>query len=150
MGNALYIYAANLSQKGILATAYVGPIPLLGTFVFKSLVFCYDKYKNGKFWDKSKSNLLNEDNSLKKINLVPLLTSVYANCAQYVFFTMAFKYAKLAGINQGVVTVMVVMATIFNTITFYFFFGEKPGCTKVIGMLFCITATVLLSVNSAM
>lgn len=82
--------------------------------------------------------------------MIPLLTSVYANCAQYVFFTMAFKYAKLAGINQGVVTVMVVMATIFNTFTFYFLFGEKPGGTKVIGMLFCITATVLLSVNSAM
>ena len=82
--------------------------------------------KNGKFFDRSRSNLLNEDNSIKKINLVPLLTSVYANCAQYVFFTMAFKFAKQAGINQGVVTVMVVMATIFNTITFYFAFGEKP------------------------
>ena len=37
MGNALYIYATKLSYKGLLATAYVGPIPLATSIVFKIL-----------------------------------------------------------------------------------------------------------------
>ena len=99
MGNALYIFATKLSSKGIVATAYVGPVPLVVAIIFKFLVAVYDKHKNGMYWDKSKSNLIEEDSSLKKKNLIPLLASTYANCAHYLFFTMAFKYAKLAGIN---------------------------------------------------
>jgi len=41
------------------------------------------------------------------------------------------------------------MATIFNSVTFYFFFGELPTKIKFFGMAFAITATVLLAVNAS-
>ena len=42
------------------------------------------------------------------------------------------------------------MATIFNSITFYFAFGEKPSCSKILGMLFCINSTVMLGLNGVL
>ena len=150
MGNALYIYATKLSYKGLLATAYVGPIPLASSIFFKILLTCYRKHKYGEFWNKSRSNFINEDNTIKKVNFWPLLVNIYANCAHYTFFTLAFKYAKLAGINQGVVTIMVIMATIFNSISFYFAFGEKPSCTKIIGICFSASITIFLGINGVL
>ena len=66
------------------------------------------------------------------------------------FFTLAFKFAKEAKINQGVVTIVVIMASIFNSVTFYFAFGEKPSCAKFVGMFFCASVTILLGINSAL
>ena len=150
MGSALYIYAINFSKKGLIATAYVGPIPLLVVIIVKLLLASYHKYKNGKFFDKAKSNFINVDNTLKKRNMIPLITSIYANCAHYVFLTFAFKYAKLAGMNQGVVTIIIIMASVFNSISFWLAFGEKPSCSKFVGMFFCLGTTVLLGINGAL
>ena len=150
MGIALYIYATKLSQKGLVATAYVGPIPLAASIFCKILLTFYSKLKNGEYWNKSRSNFINEDGSFNNKNIWPLLVNIYANCAHYIFFTLAFKYAKLADINQGVVTIITIMATILNAISFYCAFGEKPSCSKYVGMLFCAGTTVFLGINSAM
>lgn len=60
---------------------------------------------------------------------------------------MAFKYAKLAGINQGVTAIITVMATIFNSISFYLAFGEVPSCVKFLGMFFCFGTTIFQGLN---
>lgn len=55
--------------------------------------------KTGKVIDYKKSNIFYEDGSIKKINLIPLAGNWYGNTAHMVLFTLAFKYAKLGGLN---------------------------------------------------
>lgn len=62
----------------------------------------------------------------------------YANAAHVFIFSYAFRFALLGGINQSIVTAMVIFATIFNTISFYLKFGETVSIPKAIGMLFTI------------
>lgn len=69
------------------------------------------------------------------------------NCLQFLFLAMAFKYAKMARVNQGVIVIIVVLAIVFNSISFYFAFGEKPSLIKFVGMFFCICTSVLLALN---
>lgn len=147
MGTSNYMYAVNFSNEGLIAPAYLGPVTLVIMIVLKTLVIFYDKCKNGQFFTKKNSNIFLEDGSLKKMNLIPLLSNCYANTAHVFFFTMAFKYGKLAGINRGVISIIVILASVFNAVSFYFAFNEKPSCSKIIGLLCCVSTSVILAVN---
>lgn len=148
MGSTLYMYAVYFSDRGIAAPAYVGPVALIPTIIVKFLVSIYDKRTKGKFFDRSKSNLLKPERGLKCKNLIPLCFSAYGNTAHFFFFALAFKYAKMAGLNQGVISILTIFATIFNVISFYFAFGEKPSRMKLFGMLFLIGTGVCLAVKA--
>ena len=50
MGTSLYIYAVNFSSKGIIATAYVAPVPFGAMIIVKFLVIGVDRYRNGVFF----------------------------------------------------------------------------------------------------
>jgi drug/metabolite transporter (DMT)-like permease len=45
---------------------------------------------------------------------------------------------------------MTTFASIFNTITFYFYFGEKIGCHQVLGVLFIFGCGVILGLAASM
>ena len=66
-----------------------------------------------------------------------------------VLFTLAFKYAKLGGLNQGCVPIMTIFATIFNSISFYLGFGETISYPKLFGMMVAVSCVVYLSIDSA-
>jgi len=51
--------------------------------------------------------------------------------------------------NQGVVPIITTMATIYNSITFYFAFNEKLSSSKIIGMVFTMACVVFLALNSS-
>ena len=73
----------------------------------------------------------------------------YANVAHVFLFNFAFKFAKLGGINQGVVAISVVFASVFNSIVFYCAFGEKIGGGHFIGMFLIVVCGVLLSLAAS-
>lgn len=50
--------------------------------------------------------------------------------------------------NQGVVSILTIMASIFNVTSFYFAFGEKPSKMKLFGMLFCVGTSVCLAIKA--
>jgi len=149
MGTGLYIYSKNFSYMGFVGTAFLAPIPLLVFCSIKIGMAIRNKINLGTFINPKMSNIIDEDGNYKKINLVALLGSWYANTAHIFLLTFAFKFAKLGGINPGVVIVLVVFATIFNTFTFYFGFGEIPTKIKFFGMSFVISSTVFLGINAA-
>ena len=64
-------------------------------------------------------------------------------------FTYAFKFAKLGGLNQGVIPIITVMATLYNSIVFYFAFGETLGGCKIFGMSLTVGSVVWLAIDSA-
>ena len=60
----------------------------------------------------------------------------------------AFKFAKLGGLNQGVIPIVTVTATIYNGVIFYFYFGEKLSMSKLFGMALTIVSVVFLGLDS--
>ena len=72
----------------------------------------------------------------------------YANTAHVFLFTYAFKFAKIGGLNQGVIPVITVLATLYNSIIFYFAFGERLSCSKIFGMALIISSVVWLGIDS--
>ena len=45
------------------------------------------------------------------------------------------RYAALAGINQGIMTTLLALQTLFVAVIFYCFFDEQLGLKFIIGML---------------
>lgn len=83
------------------------------------------------------------------MNLAPLLGNWYGNTAHVFLFTYAFKFAKLGGLNQGVIPIMTIFASIFNSIAFYLAFGEIISMPKIFGMIIACSCVVFLSLDSA-
>ena len=60
---------------------------------------------------------------------------------------ITFKFALMAKINQGVITVMLGVTSILTAIVFYCKLGEVLSFIKVFGMFFMIGAGVFLSID---
>lgn len=125
MGVGLYFYAIYFSKMGITASAYVGPGPLVLLIAFKVYIAIRNKCTLGTFINMEKSNIWDKDGNLQCKNLVPVLGNVYANTSHVFFFSYAFKYAKMGGLNQGIIPIMTTLASLFNSVLFYFAFDEK-------------------------
>ena len=149
MGLGQYIFAQHFSDEGIMATGYVGPVPLVLLILFKLYFAIRNKIKIGTFINLEKSNFYDEDGNFRKGNLVPLIGNAYANIAHVFLFTYAFKYAKMGGLNQGVIPIVTTFATIFNSVLFYFYFGEKLSCPKILGMALTVSSVVFLAVDAS-
>jgi len=149
MGIGMYIYATYFSHKGFMATGFIGPMPLLLILGYKGFVCLRNKRRLGTFINYQNSNLFDKDRNLKKKNLAPLIGNWYGNTAHVFLFTFAFKYAKLGGLNQGVIPIMTIFATIFNCTTFYFAFGETISAPQCFGMLIAVSCVIFLSLDSA-
>jgi len=83
------------------------------------------------------------------MNIAPLLGNWYGNTAHVFLFTFAFKFAKLGGLNQGLIPVMSIFATIFNGVAFYVAFGETISMPKCIGMVIAVSCVIFLCLDSA-
>lgn len=124
-------------------------MPLLLLLIYKAFFACRNKRTIGTFINYEKSNIYEKDGSLKKMNLAPLLGNWYGNTAHVFLFTYAFKFAKLGGLNQGVIPIMTIFASIFNSIAFYLAFGEIISMPKIFGMIIACSCVVFLSLDSA-
>lgn len=80
------------------------------------------KVRTGKFIDLEHSNFFDKEGKFQKKNLIPLLGNWYANTQHTFVFTFCFKFVKMGGMNQGIVPIMTTLATLFNSILFYFYF----------------------------
>ena len=58
------------------------------------------------------------------------------------------KFAGLAGINQGIMTGLLTLASLFNSVLFYFVFDEKLGWVHITGMVVMLTGVVFLGLES--
>ena len=58
---------------------------------------------------------------------------------------MAFKNAKIAEINQGIITCFLSMYCVFTTIIFYFVFHEQLQQKFVVGITFMIACVVFVA-----
>jgi multidrug transporter EmrE-like cation transporter len=103
----------------------------------------------GSFIDKPNSSFYKKDGSFNSTNLIPLAGNWIPNSAHVFLFTFAFKYAKISGINQGLISTITSFASIYNGIVFYFYFGEKLTCMKILGMCGMFLCVILLNIDAS-
>jgi drug/metabolite transporter (DMT)-like permease len=61
--------------------------------------------------------------------------------------TFAYKYAALAGVNQGVLLTLNSLSGVYNIFIFYFFFKERIQLIQFIGMLFMLLCVCLIGIS---
>lgn len=114
-----------------LGAAYIFSLgALIFTFTIRTSQMFKNKRENGQYWQMSNSNffkVIDESGRFRVnwINFVGLIIRTLLNIAFQVSIMLAFKNAKLANMNQGIITSLLSMYCVFTTVIFYFVFGEK-------------------------
>mmetsp|Transcript_31507 Transcript_31507/g.41716 ORF Transcript_31507/g.41716 Transcript_31507/m.41716 type:complete len:272 (+) Transcript_31507:253-1068(+) len=67
--------------------------------------------------------------------------------AGLILVAYCFKFAKMAGINQGCLPCIFSMTIFYVSVLFYFKFGEKISMMKIVGTLLMIPCIVFLSLG---
>ena len=142
MGTGMFLSAVNFSKYGLGAQAYIGPIPFIWLSLIKIFYALRNKWQIGTFINYEKSNLFTPEGTFRTKNMIPLLGSVYGNVAHRFLYALAFKYAVFGGINQGVIPILNLAASIINAVSFYCAFGEVLSCIKIIGMCVALSSVV--------
>ena len=81
-------------------------------------------------------------------HLIPLAGNFIPNLLSLVFIAESLRYAGLAGINQGIMTGLLALASLFNSVLFYFVFGEKLGWIHILGMAIMLAGVIFLGLES--
>ncbi len=66
------------------------------------------------------------------------------NVSYLIVMTYAWYFAELGGINQGVVSALLALASLINVVSFYFGFGEKISYLHFVGVIFMVASVVCI------
>jgi hypothetical protein len=134
----------------VVGSGFIGPVVLVLLVLIKVIDLFRTRFTKGVWIDKTNSNIYSPDGKLKKKNIIPILGNWYGNTAQVFLFSVAFKYATLGGLNQGIVPSLTLFASFFNAIVFYLVFKERLSCPNITGMIVAFACGVLLAIDSAL
>lgn len=81
--------------------------------------------------------------------MIALAGNFIPNLLGLICIALAFKYAALGGLNQGILPTLTSLAGVYSAILFYFTFGEAISCAQIIGMLLMLICVVFLGLESA-
>ena len=144
MGTGGAVYATCYSRLGLAGVGLTGPGTFLVFLLWRSVLELNYRAKNGRWLKSSGSRLLDEEGKYKWRNLIPLLGNVLINGLYLIIMSFAWNFAKLGGLNQGLVTTWLSVASVYNVITFYCVFGEKPLPLQYLGIVLIIVMIVCL------
>ncbi|CDW81466.1 UNKNOWN [Stylonychia lemnae] len=139
---------AYLSDDGIKALSNIGLAPYVILVGYRLNQFIRNKRKFGTLVNYGRSNYFDEFQNFKWKNLIPLLGNGLTNLFNLVTITMAFKYAKLANMNQGIVSTLNTLTSVYNLFIFYFGFGERVTIIQFIGMLVMLSCIAFVSIST--
>ena len=149
MGTGGAIYATCYARLGLAGVSLTGP----GTFVFYLLwrIMLELKYRfvHGQWLKETESRVVDNDGKVKWKNLIPLFGNVFINGMYLVIMSYAWNFAKIGGLNQGLVTTWLSVASVYNVIVFYCVFNEKPLPLQYVGIFLIIAMIVCLDVAAA-
>jgi drug/metabolite transporter (DMT)-like permease len=107
------------------------------------------KCKTGSFFKPDgKSRIYNEKTGIKWLTFLAILINGLTNVGYLIALTYAWNFAKKGGMNQGVISILVSFASVFNAITFYFVFGEKISKTQGLGVVTMLGCAACLALEA--
>lgn len=81
--------------------------------------------------------------------LIPVCMNVATNVLYIAALAVGWKLAKAVGMNQGVISTLLSLASLFNICIFYCKFGEKISALHFIGVFLMIACIVCISLEAA-
>lgn len=105
--------------------------------------------KNGR-WTKEKGSYLltDGDRKIRWSSLIPIFASFLTNTLYLLAMSIGWKLAKASGLNQGVISTLLSLASVINIVIFYFKFGEKISAFHLIGVFLMIACIVCISMEA--
>ena len=145
MGVGAAIFAVKYADLGFQGGGLSGPGVFAIFFTLWLVRICVYRCKHGRWTNPEDSRLIWKDTGkLKWSNLIPLLGNATVNVSYLIVMTYAWYFAALGGINQGVVSALLALASLINVVTFYFGFGEKIGWLHMIGVIFMVASVICI------
>ncbi|CAI2371709.1 unnamed protein product [Moneuplotes crassus] len=150
---AIIIATANVIVTSIAKFTYKirviqAPGSVLSCSILLTIVSIYD-YISGRpnwfkrlYYEHPHHSLKNQSIRYPRVALT--IGCVFVFPIQFYTFTMSYFYANKAGINNGVIMVIVTLKPIINAIAFRFLFYQKLGSFEVIGILFSTISIIII------
>ena len=144
MGTGGALYATCYARLGMGGVGLTGPGTFLVYALWRLILEVHYRFKNGQWLKATGSRLVYDEGGIKWKNLIPLLGNVFINGVYLILMSYAWNFARLGGLNQGLVTTWLSVASVYNVIVFYCVFGEKPLPLQYLGILLIICMIVTL------
>ena len=120
------------SGLGVLAREVAEQGTLVYTLIFALMGYARCLYTGTKFWTWEESNFRNpETNGFYWQNLFGLILYSAINISSGFAVVFCFQFAIYGDINQGILTSLFGLSSIFSAVLAYFIFGEKLKLTHV-------------------
>ena len=146
MGTGAFIFASNFSDYGIIGTGILAPGPFimcLATRTYKEI--SYKRRSGSWFKPGNASRVMTPEGKILWKSLIPVTVNLLTNGGYLVVMSLGWKFAKASNMNQGIISTLLSMASLFNIIVFYFKFGEKISCLHFIGVALMIACVLFIS-----
>mmetsp|Transcript_26036 Transcript_26036/g.23054 ORF Transcript_26036/g.23054 Transcript_26036/m.23054 type:complete len:301 (+) Transcript_26036:263-1165(+) len=122
---------------------------MMYSLTFVSIQYIKSKYKGATFWSWEKSNFRNpHTNGVYWPNVIGIIwyliiVFIGGTCVVY-----TFQFCIYGNINQGIITSLFGLSSIFSAIMAYFLFGDKLKIYHVAGMILMLLCVVGLGLGS--
>mmetsp|Transcript_10352 Transcript_10352/g.11809 ORF Transcript_10352/g.11809 Transcript_10352/m.11809 type:complete len:161 (+) Transcript_10352:206-688(+) len=122
---------------------------MMYSLTFVSIQYIKSKYKGATFWSWEKSNFRHpHTNGVYWPNVIGIIwyliiVFIGGTCVVY-----TFQFCIYGNINQGIITSLFGLSSIFSAIMAYFLFGDKLKIYHVAGMILMLMCVVGLGLGS--
>jgi len=123
MGTGSFVYATNFAKYGFVGNGVLGPGNLIVCLLVKLAIEFRYYYKHKRWFKERNSTWLRADGSFYFYNSIAALANALTNDGYLIVMTIAWKFAKKGGINQGMISTLLSFASVFNLFLFKFFFN---------------------------
>ena len=153
-GIAAY-FIGEVSEHGLISKWLMSFGFFILCFIYMMVVCGYQRYTKGYFFKLTKSDLWKVDESDGRgtgsfdwSRFWGLLGAALSNFFGTLFVALCFQYSLLSGVNQGVVSTLFVLSSIFCAILAYFLMNEVMSLTESFGMLLVILCGVIIAFSN--
>lgn len=118
---------------------------LLVGLVYNGYGLCANKSKLGYFWSWPESRY--HDDITGGLNYTVILIEVTLGVILFVTgiaILLAFEYAYLSGVNQGVISTLFAITSIYLALIFWIFFKESMTIFDFVGMLMLVACALMI------
>ena len=70
------------------------------------------------------------------------------NVLQYWTFILGYKYASLAGVNNGILMSLYSIKSIFSSVCFYIFFKQSLKLFEIFGIAMCLACVICIAMST--
>jgi drug/metabolite transporter (DMT)-like permease len=140
MGSGAFIFASNFSEFGFKANGLLGPGTLIVCVGAKLAIEVSYFLKHRRWFKESGSAWRTPEGKFKWTGLLAVAINCATNFGYTLVMNLAWRFARIGGLNQGIVSTMLSLASIFNLFVFYLIWGEKANYAQLLGTAFMILA----------